>query len=257
MNAVALTTEFIVRELRARFSGSFAGILWTIFQPALQLATFAFVFTKVFHAKVPGADAPGYLSFLAVALWPWNAFSDAILNATKAIQDNAALIGKVALPRALLVLARVAASFAIHMLGFAVIVVVLSFFDSHVRLVAGLLPALLLYIPLFALALGISLAFAAMQVFVRDLIQLLGQSLPLLMYCAPVFYDRSIIPPGIQPWLSLNPFTFYAEAFHALVLGHGALDPMSLFWALVVSAVALLVGYGLFRRLDRHFEDFL
>lgn len=257
VNAAALTTEFIVRELRARFSGSFAGILWAVFQPALQLAIFAFIFVKVFHAKVPGADAPGYLSFLAVALWPWTAFADAILNATKAIQDNSALIGKVALPRSLLVFARVCASFAIHLLGFVVIVVVLSFSDDHVRLLTGLLPALLLYIPLFALALGFSLAFAAMQVFVRDLIQLLGQTLPMLMYCAPVFYDRSVIPPSVQPWLSLNPFTFYAEAFHALVLGHGTLDPWSVLWALVVAALVLLAGYGLFRRLDRHFEDFL
>ena len=257
MNATALTAEFIVRELRGRFSGSFAGIAWAVFQPALQLAIFAFVFVKVFHAKVPGADAPGYLSFLAVALWPWTAFSDAILNATKAIQDNAALIGKVALPRGVLVLSRLCASFAIHVLGFVVIVCSLSFFDSHVNLLTGLLPALLLYIPLFALALGFSLAFAAMQVFVRDLIQLLGQTLPLLMYCAPVFYDRTIVPPAIQPWLSLNPFTFYAEAFHALVLGHGTLLVSSLIWALVVAALALLAGYGLFRRLDRHFEDFL
>ena len=149
------------------------------------------------------------------------------------------------------------ASFAIHVLGFVVIVCALSFFDSHVNLLTGLLPALLLYIPLFALALGFSLAFAAMQVFVRDLIQLLGQTLPLLMYCAPVFYDRTIVPPAIQPWLSLNPFTFYAEAFHALVLGHGTLLVSSLIWALVVAALALLAGYGLFRRLDRHFEDFL
>jgi len=257
VNAVALTAEFVVRELRGRFSGSFAGILWAVFQPALQLAIFAFIFVKVFHAKVPGADAPGYLSFLAVALWPWTAFSDAILNATKAVQDNAALIGKVALPRSVLVLSRVCASFAIHVLGFVVIVCALSFFDSHVRLLTGMLPALLLYIPLFALALGFSLVFAAMQVFVRDLIQLLAQTLPLLMYCAPVFYDRSIIPVAVQPWLSLNPFTFYAEAFHALVLGHGALAMTGVFWALVVATLVLLAGYGLFRRLDRHFEDFL
>ena len=35
-----------------------------------------------------------------MALWPWTAFADAVLNATRAIEDNAALIGKVALPRA-------------------------------------------------------------------------------------------------------------------------------------------------------------
>lgn len=257
MNSLALTLEFAQRELHARFSGSFAGILWAVLQPALQLAIFAFVFVKVFNARIPGADAPGYVAFLAVALWPWTAFADAILNATRAIQENSALIGKVALPRTILVLARVCASFAIHLLGFIVIVIALSLYDEHVRLVSGLLPALLLYIPLFALALGVSFALAAIQVFVRDLVQLLGQILPLLMYCAPVFYDRTIVPGPIQPWLSLNPFTFYAEAFHALVLGHGVLVPMSALYALLVALAALLGGRALFRRLDRHFEDFL
>lgn len=254
---VALTFEFIRRELRERFSGSFAGMFWAIFQPALQLAIYAFVFVKVFHAKVPGADAPGYVSFLAVALWPWNAFSDATLQATRTLQDNAALIGKVAVPRALLVFARVCASFLIQMLGFLVIVVALSFWDDHVRLLTGLLPALLLYLPLFALALGFSFAFAALQVFVRDLIQLLGQSLPLLMYCAPVFFDRSIMPVGFQSWLSLNPFTFYAEGFRAIVLDHGSITLAGLATAVAVALVALLAGFALFRRLDRHFEDFL
>jgi len=254
---IALTSEFVRRDLRERFSGSFAGIFWAVFQPALQLGIYAFVFVKVFHAKVPGADSPGYLSFLAVALWPWNAFSDATLQATRTLQDNAALIGKVAVPRALLVFARVCASFFIQMLGFIVIVIVLSFWDAHIRLTTGLLPALLLYLPLFALTLGFSFAFAALQVFVRDLIQLLGQSLPLLMYCAPVFFDRSILPVSFQPWLSLNPFTFYAEGFRALVLGHGSITWMGVIAAVAVSLVALLAGLALFRRLDRHFEDFL
>ncbi|MBX3689851.1 ABC transporter permease [Dokdonella sp.] len=257
MSTIALTYEFAARELRARFAGSFAGILWAVFQPALQLAIFAFVFVKVFNARIPGADAPGYVAFLAVALWPWTAFSDAILNATKAIQDNAALIGKVAFPRAILVMARVCASFVIHLLGFVVIVVALNFFDDHVRLLAGLPLALLLYVPLFALALGISLLLAALQVFVRDLVQLLAQLLPLLLYCAPVFYDRTIMPVAYQPWLSLNPFTFYAEAFHAIVLDHGVIAAPSLACALLVAAGTLLCGYWLFTRLDKHFEDFL
>lgn len=257
MNVAALTWEFTTRELRARFLGSFGGLFWAILQPVLQLLIFAFVFVKVFHARIPGADAPGYIAFLAVALWPWTAFADAVLNATRAIEDNAALIGKVALPRVILVISRVCASFSVHIAGFIAIVLLLSLHDDHVRVLSGLLPALLLYVPLFALALGCAFAFAALQVFVRDFVQLLGQSLPLLLYCAPVFYDRSIVPAPIQPWLSLNPFTFYAEAFHALVLGHGSITAISLLAALAVAALALLGGYRLFRRLDRHFEDFL
>ena len=92
----SLILRFIARDLKNRFAGSFSGGLWALLQPLLQLAVYSFVFVHVFKARIPGADAPGYLPFLVVALWPWTAFAEAVLRSTTAIQDNAALIGKVA-----------------------------------------------------------------------------------------------------------------------------------------------------------------
>lgn len=254
--SAALILRFIARELRNRFAGSFSGGLWALFQPLLQLAVYTFVFVHVFKARLPGADAPGYVPFLVTALWPWTAFAEAILRATTSIQDNAALIGKVALPREVLVLASVCASFAIHIVGFIAIVAILWLAGRGVD-PAGLLPSLVLFMPLFALALGLALMCAAVQVFVRDLVQALGQLLPLLMFGAPIFYDRGLLPERFQGLLDLNPFTFYAEAFRALLLHHGRFDAVHFGIAMVVAALVLLAGHLLFRRLDSHFEDFL
>lgn len=256
MTAAVLTLRFIGRELRTRFAGSFSGGLWALFQPLLQLAVYSFVFVHVFKARIPGADAPGYIPFLVTALWPWTAFAEAVLRSTTAIQDNAALIGKVALPREVLVLASVCASFAIHLTGFVAILLVLRLSGTPIDL-AALPAAIALYLPLFAGALGAALACAAIQVFVRDLVQALGQVLPLLMFGAPIFYDRSLLPERVQGLLDLNPFTFYAESFRALLLGHGSFDLLRLGIAVALAALVLLAGHWLFRRLDRHFEDFL
>ncbi|RYD15598.1 MAG: ABC transporter permease [Lysobacteraceae bacterium] len=256
MSLATLTRRFIARELRNRFAGSFSGGLWALMQPLLQLAVYSFVFVHVFKARVPGADAPGYIPFLVVALWPWTAFAEAVLRSTTAIQDNAALIGKVALPREVLVVASACASFAIHLVGFVAILLVLRLFGTPIRL-AGLPAAIALYLPLFAGALGVALACAAIQVFVRDLVQALGQLLPLLMFGAPIFYDRSLLPERVRGLLDLNPFTFYAESFRAVLLGHGSFDPTRFGIALVLAAGLLIAGHWLFRRLDRHFEDFL
>ena len=256
MQTAALTLRFLQRELVNRFAGSFSGGLWALFQPLLQLAVYSFVFVHIFKARIPGADAPGYIPFLVTALWPWTAFAEAILRSTTAIQDNAALIGKVALPREVLVLASVCASFVIHLAGFLAILLILWASGSGIVL-AGIPAALLLYLPLFVLALGIALACAAIQVFVRDLVQAVGQLLPLLMFGAPVFYDRGLLPERFQGLLDLNPFTFYAEAFRALLLGHGRFDYLHFGIAIAIAAFALLAGRWLFRRLDPHFEDFL
>jgi lipopolysaccharide transport system permease protein len=94
-------------------------------------------------------------------------------------------------------------------------------------------------------------------VFVRDLVQALGQLLPLLMFGAPVFYDRTLLPERFQGWLDLNPFTFYAESFRALLLHHGRIDLAHVGIALATALLCLLFGRWLFRRLDPHFEDFL
>jgi len=252
----ALTLRFFQRELRNRFAGSFSGGLWALFQPLLQLAVYSFVFVHIFKARLPGMDAPGYVPFLMTALWPWTAFAEAILRSTTAIQENAALIGKVALPREVLVLASVATSFAIHLVGFIAIVLILALLGSRIHL-AGLAPAVLLYVPLFALAFGLALICAAVQVFVRDLVQIVAQLLPLLMFGAPVFYDRGLLPERFQGWLDLNPFTFYAEAFHAALLGYGDFSFTRLAVAVGIAILILLAGRWVFRRLDPHFEDFL
>jgi lipopolysaccharide transport system permease protein len=259
MNAMppaTLTLRFLQREFRERFTGSLSGSAWAVLQPLLQLGVYSFVFVHVFKARIPGADAPGYVPFLVTALWPWTAFSEAVLRSTSVIQNNAALIGKVALPREVLVFASVCTSFAVHIAGFVAILLVLRVGSGDIA-IRGLPIALLLYVPLFALALGISLACAAVQVFVRDLAQLLGQLLPLMMFGAPVFYDRALLPTAVQPWLSLNPFTFYADAFRVALLHHGSVEWQSVAIAVVVAALVLAAGIVVFRRLDAHFEDFL
>ena len=183
MPLASLTLRFIDRELRNRFAGSFTGGLWALIAPLIQLAVYAFVFVHILNARVPGADAPGYVPFLFAALWPWNALAESLVRSTTVVQENAALIGKIALPREVLVLASVASSFIVNFAGFVAIVVVLALAGKGIDL-AGLAPAVALYVALFTLSLGLALAFAAIQVFVRDLAQALGQILMILMFCA-------------------------------------------------------------------------
>lgn len=248
--------HFIRRELRERYRGSFTGFGWALLQPLLQLAIYAFVFVQIFKARVPGAGAPGYVPFLVVAMWPWVAFSDAIVRSTTALQDNAALIGKVALPREVLVLAPCSASFLLHVSGFIAILVALALSGQGIQL-ERLPLALILYIPLFAFTFGVALLLSALQVFVRDLVQMLGQLLTLMMFASPIFYDRANLPERYQSWIDLNPFTFYVESFRSLLLGYGEMQWSSLLVALLVAVLVLAFGHWVFRRLDPHFEDFL
>lgn len=251
-----LALQLARRDLRNRYLGSFSGGAWALLQPLVQLAVYSFVFGYIFRQRLPGADAPGYVPFLVVVLWPWTAFAEAVSRATTAIQDNASLIGKVALPRAALVLAPVLASFAIHGIGFLGLLVVMLLVG------AGIVPSgLLLMVPafalLFVLALGLALLLSALQVFVRDIAPALPQLLMLWMFLSPVFYGRYVMPEAVRPWFDANPMTGFAEYLRFALLG----TPMPAWTALVCSLVATLLAIGVgvfaFRRLQRHFEDFL
>jgi ABC-type polysaccharide/polyol phosphate export permease len=256
MPAFRLALHFIRRDIRNRYLGSFSGGLWALVQPLIQLAVYGFVFVYVFHAKVPGADAPGYVPFLALALWPWAAFSESITRATTVIQDNAALINKVAMPREVLVFAAVAASFLVHGIGLCAIAFALRAFGVPIDLLA--LPlALAGFMQLFLLALGFAFLFAAVQVFVRDLAPALPQLLMLWMFASPVFYARDSLPARYQDWFQFNPFTHYPEFFRALLLHSGSTGLRAQAISLAVALFVLMLGLTVFRRLNPHFEDFL
>lgn len=251
-----LTVSLTKRELRNRFNGTLSGGLWALVQPLLQLAIYSFVFVRIFNARVPEGSQIAYVPYLAVALWPWIAFSEALVRASTVIQENAALIGKVAMPRQVLVWASVSGSFAVHLAGFAAILVMLWLLGQGID-PRGILPALSLYIPLFALAAGLAFVCAAVQVFVRDLAPLLAQLMPLLMFTAPIFYASRQWPPNMQFLLHLNPYTTYAESFRALLLDMGHINTGNLLVTFVVAMGVLYGGLWTFKRLEAHFEDFL
>jgi lipopolysaccharide transport system permease protein len=256
MPALRLALHFIRRDIRNRYLGSFSGGVWALVQPLIQLAVYGFVFVYVFKAKVPGADAPGYVPFLALGLWPWVAFSEGITRATTAIADNAPLINKVALPREVLVFAAVAASFLVHGIGFCAIAVALRLCGVPIDMVA--LPvALAAFAQLFLLALGFAFLCAAVQVFVRDLAPALPQLLMLWMFASPIFYARASLPSQYQGWLGLNPFAYYPESLRVLLLHNGSQDLRAAALALTLALLVMACGLAVFRRLDPHFEDFL
>ncbi|MFT3790115.1 MAG: ABC transporter permease [Rudaea sp.] len=252
--SLAIAAHFVRRELRNRYLGSISGGLWALLQPLMQLVIYGFVWTYVFKMARP-EDVP-IVPFLALGVWPWNAFSEAVMRSATAIQDNAGLIGKVAFPHGVLVFAASSASFLLHGVGFVVVVVAVELLGVPLRL-AHLPFALLAFALLFVLALGFGYLFAAVQVFVRDLSQVLGQLLPLMMFTAPVLYSRDFLPERFRHWLDWNPFTFYPEYLRAELLGTGTVGAAAQLAALALAVAVCVLGYSVFHRLDPRFEDFL
>ncbi len=249
-----LLRHFAMRDFRQRWLGSFSGGLWAVVQPLLLLAIYAVVFVQVMKMPWPDSVGVGFVPFLAAGLWPWIAFAESVNRGIAAIPEHASLLAKVALPREVLVLAPVATSFVVHGIGFAAVLVVLGLMGQPIA-PGGAPLALFGLLLVFAFAAGLTLLLAALNVFVRDLAQVVAQVLTLLFFLTPIFYARQMVPPRLAALLDWNPLAVLIEGVRAPLLAQQATAGVAT--AFAIAAVAVLLGLWVFRRLARHFEDFL
>ena len=249
-----LFLALIEREIRNRYVGSLAGLFWALVHPLVLLGVYAAVFATIFRVQLPGNQL--FVTFVALALWPWLAFQESVQRGAQAVRAHGSLVRKVAFPHELLVLSAVAATFAVHLFGYALVLLVLGL--SGIGLAWGGIPqAAAALAALFVLALAGGLALGALQVFVPDTEQFLAPAFMVLFYATPVLYPLSIAPDWLQAILAWNPLRYLIEPIRDGLASGGAWPAWPV-WALWLAALPLLGGaLALFRRLSPHFEDFL
>lgn len=249
-----LLWRFFTREIQNRYAGSVAGYAWAFVHPLVLLGIYTMLFLAVFKVRIPEMAEHPFVVFMALAMWPWLAFSEGLSRGTQAIVANAALIKKVSFPHELLVYAAVLASFAVHISGFVLVLVVLAV--SGVSLHWGMFPVVALcLILLLALTVALALIFSAVQAFMRDFEQLLAQGLAVLFYLTPILYPMSVVPEFMSSWMGVNPLVHLVEPLRQALLWGQA----PAWWAMLAMLVALFVlqvmAHWVFHRLSPHFED--
>ncbi len=250
----ALFANFFRRELKTRYLGSITGLAWAFVHPLVLLVVYHFVFTTIFRAERFGNES--FLAFVAVALWPWLAAQEGIQRGATSLVGYAGLIRKVAFPHELIVFASVCATLVLQLAGYLAVLVALVAYGEPLHL-EGLLIAIPLWGVLAIGVIGVTLFFAALQVFIRDVEHVLMPGLMILMYLTPILYPLKLVPESMRPWVAVNPFAWLVGRLRdALLAGRLALRWGDLV-ALGVAVAIFLAGLWVFRRLSPHFEDFV
>ena len=261
-NTVRVKTDWVffrnlvVRQIRQDYLENITGFSWLILQPLILLAVYAFVFSTIFKARIPEAADIGFVPYLAVAFWPWTAFSEAVLRANNSITANGALIGKVAFATEQIPLATVTATFIMHLIGYLAVLIVLQLMGTSIHwfYLLLVLPVMLL---MWVFACSISLVTSAIQVFVRDLAQILPPLITFWFFTTPILYSSSYLPESIQTLTQWNPMAWFIARLRELLLfGEINLDYKALLMVLFVVVFAW-VSLRFFRRFSGDFEDFL
>lgn len=250
----AFFREQLRRELSGRYRGS--SPLWVLFQPLMLLAVYSFVFTQIFRARVPANMADSFVLYLAVAYWPWSAFNESLLRSLSVIQEHAALIRKVPIRRELLVAARIAAIYILHLLGYLAVLLALSLLGHSINWLW--LPIGIMLIALMMLmALGFGLLFSAIQVIVPSLQHVVQPTVLLVFFSTPILWSPTMLPERYQALLHYSPLAWWVQTLRAVVLNGQWPGWFGLTLFTASALFVLWLGHWVFQRLAPHFEDYL
>ena len=249
-----LIRSMVRRDILARSRGSLGGGLWTILNPLLLMATYAFVFGVALKTRFGGDNSGvGYVLYFLAGMLPWLAFSEAVGRSPYVILEHRNFVKKLVfpletLPANLVMSGAVTEAFALVIFAFGLLLA-----RGAVPASAVWLPALI--IPQLLLTAGLCWFLAALGIFVRDLGQIVGFVLTLWFFLTPICYSEANLSGPALKVLSFNPIWVLVRGYRAVLLEHRAPEfaSMAALWA---GSVALAVcGYAWFHRLRKSFAD--
>ncbi len=247
--------QMTLRDLHSQYAGSALGLLWSFVHPLVLALVLWYVFSFGLRAQQV-SDAP-FVVWLFCGLFPWTFYSTAVSACCASLAEQSFLVKKSGFCIALIPLVKIGSALCIHF-GFLAILAVFAL--GH-----GVVPSwywlqVLYYAAcLCALLVGTGWLVAALNLFLRDVAQVVGVLLQMGFWLTPVFWVPENMPAAFTRWLWLNPVAYIVGGYRGSLL-HGtgfwlSWDSALWFWGQVLLVGTL--GLVVFRRLRPHFADVL
>lgn len=239
------------RDILVRYKQTVIGIVWAVGRPFLTMLVFTLIFSKL--AKLPSEGVP-YPILVFAALLPWQFFSSALTGSGDSLINNAGLISKVYFPRLVIPASAVIVSFVDFIVSCVLLFGLMAWYGivPNSRLLALPIFALIA----FALAMGMGLWIAALNVNYRDFRIVVPFVVQFGLYLSPVGFSSNIVPDQWRLLYSSNPMVGVIDGFRWAILGTDT--PFywpSFFICIIWTAVMLISGVIFFRKTEKTFAD--
>lgn len=250
-----LLFELTKRDFKARYLGSYLGLLWAFVQPSITILVLWFVFQVGFKAQ-PVDDFP-FILWIMCGMIPWFFFADSLAGATTSIMDNSFLVKKVVFRVSILPIVKILSALIIHVFFIGILFAVYFIYGYevsiyHVQIVYYLLAIIILN-------LGLSWATSSIIIFMKDMGQIVSILLQFGFWLTPIFWSIKMVPIKYQIFIKLNPIYYVIEGYREAIIYHRWFwENMIMtvyFWAIALSV--FICGALLFWKLKPHFADVL
>jgi ABC-type polysaccharide/polyol phosphate export permease len=258
-----LVRYLVQADMKRKGADTLLGNIWWVLDPLLQMGVYV-----VFVSIILQASQPGYPLFIISAILPWKWFTSSMNDATSSVVSQERLIKQIQFPKIVLPVAATTAGIVGFAFGMVALGLILLFFLDRVSTNLVFIPVIAAVQYVFTL--GMALAVSSINVFFRDLGNVLRHVLRLWFYLSPALYSLTRLE-GVEffqeyPFLldiaRANPFAILFESYRAVIYGSPEGGPLHPEWGalaalLIASLVLLSLTTVLFKRLEPSFAKVL
>lgn len=251
-----LLLNYVRKDLKERYVGSVFGFYWSVINPLILLGIYTFVFSVIFKVKFGAEASIGEAAlFIFCGMVPWMAFHETVNRSTNILIDNANLLKKVMFPSKILPVYIVISHMVNLFIGFGILLLAVLLSGGRVNFALLFIPVLVL--GQLMMSLGVAWFASAVNVFLRDMAQVIAQFMTIWMYLSPIFYSFDNVPPEFRAVAFFNPVAHLIEGYRDVALRGVLPDFAGLAFFFAFAALVMVGGYAFFQKNRFLFVDIL
>ena len=243
------------REVAIQYVGSLLGFIWTFVNPMVMVFVFWVVFSVGFKVK-PTNNVP-FVVWLTAGMAIWFVFADIINGSAGLIVSNSHLIKKTFFQSQILPVIKIVQCQITHSIFLLVLIGLIIF--QKMPFSFYYLQFVYYLFCMSILALGISWFVAALNVFIRDVNQIVAVVLQVGFWATPIFWDLNMMPPKLQIFFKLNPMYYIVQGYRESFIYFSPFwhHPYQTLYFWLVTAIIFVSGALVFKKLKPQFADVL
>ena len=260
INAIWSHRHFIVGAVRGEFKSRVArsriGTLWFVLHPLAMALIYVMVLSEIIGAKLGNVDKNGgYAIFLLSGMTAWNLFAEIVNRCIGIFIEYSATLKKINFPKLCLPVIISLGALINQFLLIVSVAFIIAFY--------GYYPSFnwLLLLPIAAIiilmALGIGILLGVINVFARDVAQVMIVVMSVWFWLTPIVYTLDMVPTAVQPLIKFNPMEPLTAAYQDVILYEKIPDFSTFLYPITIGIGFFVLSYFVFRRANGEIVDAL
>jgi lipopolysaccharide transport system permease protein len=243
-----LHSALVRKEFLLNYQQTILGPLWIFFQPLLTLIVYVLVFSRLIGIPTGKHIPPVLFYFSGIILW--NFFNETFWGISNTFRDHIHLYSKIYFPRIIVPLSVLSTNFLRFVIQLAMLAILLVYFIVFKNFQPGngfnFLALPFVFIGIAMINIGCGLVASLLTARYRDIANLIGIVLRLLMFVTPVLYPLASVTDKLKWIVLINPLTPLFELFRFCLLGEGTVNTFYLVYSFSFGFILCIISLFLF-----------